>query len=679
MGAPRVRAGGLARKRCAMGNAEQSEQSRAHAAGYRPEIDGLRAVAVLAVALFHGELGPFGGGFVGVDVFFVISGFLITGIIWRAIEQGRFSLAHFYERRIRRILPALMAVVLVVILFTLLFKTPREARSFGESISFLGLFASNFFFLQERGYFAAPLDQFTLLHTWSLAVEEQFYIVFPLLLMALGAFAKGRVRLVVWALTAVSFFAAAAMVFSDAQLTFFAAPFRFWELSLGAVLAIGAVPALTRPEWREAASAIGLGLIAFSVFSYDETTLFPGLAALPPCLGTALIIHANADAERHGLTFVGRGLAWGPMVFIGLASYSFYLWHWPALSFAQYVAIRPLTPIEASAVLIVSFGLAVASLYWIERPFRQANGVMARRPLFIVAAACLLGLIGLGVFLQESKGWPGRLPSEVVAMTTGEAMEFGVRRDCLSEHDRLDPAGRDAIFVIFCRIGDVSQQPKTLLWGDSHALGVSPAFDEGGKQSGKSVVMTSRAACPPMVGYEYYPTETWAGCVKHNQAVLDNIERLGIERVLLFATWGGYANRALKGEPPRIDAAEFEARLRATIEGAQARGADVVIGTSVPVYRYSVPSTLARVALFGTPNPIDRSRETYDAKQRVEREVIDRLAAEYEIEVFPLHEALCDERECAVERGGLPLYSDHGHLNVLATRPLGGRVAPLIR
>lgn len=642
----------------------------AHGSDYRPEIDGLRAVAVLAVALFHAELGPFTGGFVGVDVFFVISGFLITGIIWRAVEQGRFSLVHFYERRVRRIMPALVVVTLAIIAFTLLYKTPREARTFGESLSFLGLFASNFFFMQERGYFDAPLDQFALLHSWSLAVEEQFYIVFPLLLMAVGALAPKRVRGVVWVLTGLSFIAAAITVTIDKDLAFFASPLRFWELSIGALLAVGAAPTIASKPLRETLSWIGALLIAISCAAYDKLTPFPGLAALAPCLGAALIIHANAEAGRYGLTLVGRGLSLQPVVFIGLASYSFYLWHWPALSFAQYATIRPLEAWEAALVLLVSFGLAVLSLYFVERPFRSVDGVMRRRPLFVAAALCLLGFVGLGVALQESKGWPQRLPADVLAMTTGDAIEFGVDRNCLSEHDRLDPKDREAIFVIFCRIGDVAAEPKTLIWGDSHSLAMSTAFDAAGKDVGASAIMTSRAACPPVTDYDFYRTETWEGCTKHNRAVMKNAARLGVERVVLIASWAGYTDRD-QSDGFNLDSADLlERRLRATVEELQALGMKVVLATPVQVFAYDIPSAMARTRMFGLPDPVDRSRAAFETRNATVIEIIRRVADAASAEVFPLHEQFCDAETCATERDGRPLYADHGHINILAAQAL---------
>ncbi|MEM9725588.1 MAG: acyltransferase family protein [Pseudomonadota bacterium] len=646
---------------------------------YRPEIDGLRAVAVIAVALFHGEIAPFHGGYVGVDVFFVISGYLITGIIWRAIQEGRFSLVHFYERRARRILPALMFVTIPVILFTLAVKTPQEARSFGESVSFLGLFASNFFFLQERGYFEAPPESFALLHTWSLAVEEQFYILFPLLLMAVGAYARASVRPVIAGLAGLSFIAAAVMVFDDPHLTFFAPQFRFWELMLGALLALGAMPLWRGRALREAAALLGMALIVVPVVTYDASTPFPGLAALPPCLGAALLIQADRGAPVSNLTAMGRALAWRPVVFVGLVSYSYYLWHWPALSAAQYATIRPLETGEAALVLVLSFLVAVFSYRFVERPFRAPGGVMAQRPLLVASAGCLLALIAVGVALQESRGWPGRLPTDVAAMTTGDAVAFGVDRSCPTERGRLDEAGRAAIFVIFCRIGDESAgPPKTLIWGDSHALSVSPAFDVAGEALGRSLIMTSRAGCPPVLDYAYKPILTWEGCLAHNAALLANLERLGVERVVLVASWATYPDQDPNDGVENEAAADFERRLRETMAALASRGIEVAIMTPVPTYRYDVPSTLTRMRLLGSADPLDRSRAGYDARNGVVNDMLTRVAAAYDARLFAQHELFCDAERCRVEGDGRPLYTDTNHLNFIGARALEQPVQALL-
>ncbi|MEL6318734.1 MAG: acyltransferase, partial [Pseudomonadota bacterium] len=272
------------------------------AMGYRPDIDGLRALAVLSVALFHAEVPGFSGGFVGVDVFFVISGFLITRIIAAEAAEGRFSYWRFYERRARRLAPALFLVAAAVVAFTLLYRSPRDADIFGESVTLFAVFAANFFFYNQLDYFGDPAIFYPLLHMWSLAVEEQFYLVFPPLLLALWGLGAAR-RL--WALAAVaaaSFGASLIAVASDPQLAFFHTPFRMWQLLAGGLLALAPAPRLGAPA-RNALGFAGLALALAPVALYDKTTLFPGLAAAPPTLGAVLIIAAGLGAApgRAGL------------------------------------------------------------------------------------------------------------------------------------------------------------------------------------------------------------------------------------------------------------------------------------------------------------------------------------------------------------------------------------------
>ena len=250
---------------------------------YRADIDGLRAIAVLSVAIFHAEIGFFTGGYIGVDIFFVISGYLITNIIVREIGEGRFSYFKFYERRLRRIAPALIVVLAVVTALTMLLKTPKEARFFGESVTYAVLMISNFFFYQETNYFSAPLDTFALLHTWSLSVEEQFYLLWPPILALLFGYAARWTRVAIIALTALSFLSAAVVVSIDKNAAFFLLPFRMWELSLGALIALGVAPRLSTPWMAEAAAALGLVLIL------SAAVLFDGLSGRG---------HAGADLRR---------------------------------------------------------------------------------------------------------------------------------------------------------------------------------------------------------------------------------------------------------------------------------------------------------------------------------------------------------------------------------------------
>ena len=334
---------------------------------YRPDIDGLRALAILPVLFFHAGLGLFEGGYVGVDVFFVISGFLITRIIYGEIVAGNFSILKFYERRARRILPALFAVCLFSFVMAWWLFVPLDFKDFSRSLAAAMLFASNILFMDETGYFAAPSEIKPLLHTWSLAVEEQYYIVFPLLLAVAARFFKAYIGMFVILLLATSFVACVWATGYRPVYAFFLSPTRAWELLIGSVLAVGVLPVIDNRQMLNGLSVLGLGLVLGSIFLFSADTSFPGWQAAIPCIGAGLLIYVNGSGETIG----ARILSFKPFVWSGLISYSLYLWHWPLIVFAKYHSGGELP----SAALWGLIGLSVvaAALSWkfIEQPFRQ--------------------------------------------------------------------------------------------------------------------------------------------------------------------------------------------------------------------------------------------------------------------------------------------------------------------
>ena len=363
---------------------------------YRPEIDGLRAVAVLPVILFHAGFSLFSGGFVGVDVFFVISGFLITTIIVREMEKGAFSLSYFYERRIRRIFPALFLVIACSIPFAVLTLVPDDMRSFSGSVIAAASFWSNIFFWLQTGYFDQQAELKPLLHTWSLAVEEQYYIFFPPVLMVLWR----------WGLHAIIYFLAFVFVASLAvaqwgsyyqpAATFFLLPTRGWELLVGAFAALylHKKPFPQNRVLQETGSLLGLGLILYSIFAFDKGTPFPGLWALIPTVGTALIILFSGPQ-----TLTYRLLSLKGFVLIGLISYSAYLWHQPLFAFTRHYL--PTEPSHTLMLALSAVTLPLSYLSWkyVETPFRDKHK-FTRKHIFTLAtivavAACLFGAFGI--------------------------------------------------------------------------------------------------------------------------------------------------------------------------------------------------------------------------------------------------------------------------------------------
>jgi peptidoglycan/LPS O-acetylase OafA/YrhL len=636
---------------------------------YRPDIDGLRGLAVLAVVLFHADLDSFSGGFVGVDIFFVISGYLITALITEDIRQGRFSLLAFYERRIRRILPALFAVLACSAVAAALLLMPEEFESFGRSLVAATLFASNILFWQESGYFDAPAETKPLLHTWSLAVEEQFYIVFPLFLLFVFRFLKGR--WVAWTLPVVliSFALSVWGVEHRPEATFYLAPTRAWELLLGALLALGVVPPLRGPHLRETAALLGMGLIAWSVFTFSSQTPFPGPQALLPSVGAALLIHAGAS----GPSWVGRRLSTRPAVFVGLISYSLYLWHWPLLVFAKSYAIRALSAAETAAVVALAVVAAILSWHLIERPFRTRGGVVARPGLFGGVAAVMMALAAFGVVGHATEGWPQRYSQDVVTIAAGENDFNPDRAACHSMNPERILQGE------LCLLGPPHHRPQFIVWGDSHADALQPAFKSLAQKYGITGWHASSPGCPPLMGV-FRPTDPKAHeCRQFNEAMLSIIQKYKIKHVILVGYWSAYylghaewpylrktffisdelSTQFGKEESERV----FVRSFNRTLNYLQQNGSKVWVIAQVPELS-SVPSEIAR--FIGRGKSIEQLATTKAHHRKRQKFVTDTfrdLQKKFKFEVIDPTNWLCPTDICRLVEGGRSIYRDNHHLS----------------
>jgi len=373
--------------------------------GYRPDIDGLRAIAVSLVLLFHANLG-FSGGFVGVDVFFVISGFLITGLILKQRQSGTFSLPAFWGRRICRIIPAASVMVAVTLLVGCLILWPNDLAQLARSAVSQQLMLSNVFFYQHTGYFGGPAETKALLHTWSLAVEEQFYLVFPFLLVFCNRLTKRTTLAVLLGLALISLGVSQWSAHSWQMGGFFLIPSRMWELLLGAILVYCPEPRRWKVSWLEVCSWGGFACIFASSWMFSSNTRFPGVAALVPCAGTALIIYANSS---H-LTSLGRMLSNKRLVFVGLISYSLYLWHWPILAFLHYSHGHNLSVVVRIGALALSLLCAYFSWRFVETPFRRRFSKVSLRKTASAAVAAASFLLGVSLWMNFTKGLPSRYP-----------------------------------------------------------------------------------------------------------------------------------------------------------------------------------------------------------------------------------------------------------------------------
>ncbi|MBB5755156.1 acyltransferase family protein [Prosthecomicrobium pneumaticum] len=364
-------------------------------------MDGLRAVAVIPVVLFHAGFGVFSGGFVGVDVFFVISGYLITGLILEQLEAGRFSIADFYERRARRILPALFLVVFVTAIFAWFILLPDELKGFGKSLIAVSFFVSNLLFGYEADfYFATAAELKPLLHTWSLAVEEQFYLFFPLVMIALWRFDRRRLPAALGLLAALSLGICLWRTMIDYEIDFFSGPTRAWELLAGALCVFA--PRLPPRWWHDLLALLGLGAIVAAVFLFDDHILFPSVYTLVPVLGTVLVLLFAREGR-----LVARLLSLPPLVAIGLISYSAYLWHQPLIAFYREWSFPYLNTTEQGGLVVATFILGAASWFLVERPFRN-RAFLSRRVIFIASAIPTALFAALGGVLVLGDGFAGR-------------------------------------------------------------------------------------------------------------------------------------------------------------------------------------------------------------------------------------------------------------------------------
>ena len=651
---------------------------------YRPDIDGLRAVAVLPVLFFHAGLGA-PGGFVGVDVFFVISGFVITRMLDAEIRDRRFSVLRFYERRIRRLLPAFFAMVAVTTVVAAFLFMPPEFALFGRSLALAALFSSNIGFWSEAGYFDTDAHFKPLLHTWSLGIEEQFYLLFPLLLLGLYRLAPNRRAPALALLVLVSFGLGVRWVVQAPESAFYLLPARAWELGLGSLLALAPAQPIRRPAVATGAAAVGLLLIAAAVFGLSERTPFPGIAALLPCLGTVLLIGAGATPNG-----VSRALSWSAPVRVGQISYSLYLWHWPVIVFAQQRLGRDLAAGEALAALAVSFAMAVLSWRYVEQPVRHGKRLPARRRVFGAAAMLTAATAAVGAVILQSDGLPGRLPARVLAALAPQQDRspfFGA--DCFSDNQTL-AAGRPVAGPdMGCAIGDrAAPSPSFAVWGDSHAAAMAPGIDAAASAAGQGGLFLGRGGCPPLIDYDNTSDRAArrAACREHNAAALRIIDDRRIPLVFLVARWprevlGGENGNEGPFYDPAVPAvstdrsAPVAAALDATLASLRSPARRVVLVMDVPEPGYDVPLALARAALHGTDARVNPSRSSVEARQALTRDLLQSIAARHGSLIVDPLPAFCDAATCRVEQDGVSRYVDADHLTQGAARGL----APLFR
>ena len=635
---------------------------------YRPDVDGLRAIAVLLVVGYHAFPETFRGGFVGVDIFFVISGYLITGILVREADNGALSIARFYARRIRRIFPALILVATSALATGWFLLSPNDFRSLGASVSGGAFFVQNLVLMNEVGYFDIEAVKKPLLHLWSLGIEEQFYICWPIVILALARLKIEPIS-TTFALACGSFlFGVLAMRVSQ-DLAFYFPVGRVWELFLGAMLAIAAVRkkelclrsppsrhralVLRKLNWlhsesrgrtilHESFAIAGVALICYCVADFDARMQYPGFLALAP-VASAVLLVASRDTWTNRRVLSNRAL-----VLVGLISYPLYLWHYPLMAFMRISFVDGVPFAVMIACILVSFLLAWLTYFFVEQPIRFSNGVAHRviSVQWLLVAMTLLGLGGMATW--ATNGFSGREPTHLKRyMLTGKETRVHWRSgSCFLEpEDDAGKVGRE------CAGG--GRHPMILIWGDSYAAALYPGLKEVASSHGYVVAQYTAAACPPLPGFT---TPRRPQCGDINDAVIRKVKELQPEIMLLHSTW-------------KVGAADLEKGLSKAIRelGREGKTRIVIVG---PVPEWKGNGLAANVLdyYFGEGAfALLPARTKYRLVENDADATMRKLATSMQVEYFSPRDALCNKDGCLARIGKdaaeLTAF-DYGHLTV---------------
>jgi peptidoglycan/LPS O-acetylase OafA/YrhL len=659
---------------------------------YRAEIDGLRAIAILSVVLYHARVPLIIGGFTGVDIFFVISGYLIGGQIYSELRAGNFSYMRFYQRRAKRILPAFYGVLLFTMLAALFILTPSEAKEFGRSAFAATLSVSNLLFWKITSYFNPTNELNPLLMTWSLGVEEQFYAVIPLLMALLVRIRRGFLMPAIVVACALSFISAWRELGKQPVFVFYMLPARAWELGLGVALAVAE---LNRPRAQrtgplvEVLSVAGLVLILAPVFFLASSTPFPGPAALPSVLGAALTLAVPSSWINRRL------LSMPPLVFVGRVSYSWYLWHWPLLAFAHILYGENMPLAESVVVVSVALAAAVLSYVFLEQPLRKS--LRAPAPLLLRYAAVSILALAACAAVWRARGFPQRFPSLI-------AVEEQVNTEPLYRDPCLVWPGTDEPNLSSVCSDPTADRSDVALWGDSHAAALAPGLAASAHAQGYGFVQLNKAACLPLIGAFIYnpraPLEE-AACSHYNLEALNILKTNQHIRVVILA---GFWQLPLRGSTrgrggdrwwltsdsgnnhviPTLDASReiLKDGLIATIQSLRQAGKHVFVIGDVPNFDFdpvsrfrteSIPARRALAVWIGAP---DAGGFAYAPQELAPEAAIAASALKQAVAGFSSGVALVDltpeicsaTDKCSYRDGDRLLYFDSDHLTAFGAR-----------
>jgi len=599
---------------------------------YRAEIDGLRALAVLPVILFHAGFKQFSGGFVGVDVFFVISGYLITTILIEDIEDKKFSIVSFYERRARRILPALFFVMLVCIPIAWMWMLPNQMNDFSQSLVAVSLFASNILFWLESGYFDAAAKEKPLLHTWSLAVEEQYYVLFPIFLILAWRFGKNRVFWMVVVMAAISLLVSEWGWRNTAAANFYLAPTRAWELFAGSIAAF--VVQKKGVQKNNPLALLGLVAIIFSIFAYDETTPFPSVYALVPVGGVVLLI---LFAARK--TFAARFLSNKAFVSIGLISYSAYLWHQPLFAFARVRKIDEPSGILMAVLSLTSIVLAYLSWKYVEKPFRT-TGLISREHLCGFATFGILIFTIFAFTAHISNGFDSRF-SNSERQVINSASSNPLRLECHFPQI-TDSLQRDAC-IYFEGI------PSVAILGNSHGTELAFALAIKLEKKGISVVHHTMSGC----NHNYQKNdEAGSVCYDWHQKVISELENNQIIDTVILS----YRNEVY------LEERSYRESLISIADSLSESGKEVILVLQAPLPGAHIDKYISSAVYDKKSQLSGLSRVEWNYIYSAKMLLISELPEE--IKIIDPEDVFCDDSVCSVIKDSKALYFDDDHMSL---------------
>lgn len=620
---------------------------------YRAEIDGLRAIAVIPVILFHAGFAAFNGGFIGVDIFFVISGYLITTIILSDLSDGKFSLLNFYERRARRILPALFLVLLVCLPLAWMWLLPQDMKSFSQSLAAVSIFSSNIFFWSTNDYFATASELKPLIHTWSLAVEEQYYILFPIFLAAAWGLGKRWMLVVLIILGISSLLLAHWGSLNRPVANFYLLPTRVSELLAGVLLAFylsSSARADLNSGLREAGGIAGLGMVLLSIFWFDKQVPFPGMYALVPIIGTMLII-----------LFVDRGTILGKLlgnrlfVGLGLISYSAYLWHQILFAFARHRALPEPDQSLLGLLAVISLILAYVSWKFVEVPFRNKNHI-SRGSVFIFSIIGTVFFATIGLYGYANKGFPSRLPESL--NMAGLDMPMVDNGWCFYSIDSISGLeyGDDGLN---CWLGDEKSDRSAILFGDSFAGHYEPLWNAVGSKSNIRINSVTTNWCYPSITDEFTGPETTPAldqCLYNREHLLGNISNY--DAVILSGNWASVLSQNKMGGV--LDLVDY----------LSDKSQSIVLMPSPKLFDLDVISLYKRYLFYDEEFDISDIPAKSDKMAKKANSILRAIADKYPTVIYIERESLfsIDGRLSDLTKGGVPFSFDGKHISIYGSR-----------